>query len=139
MSEKFRRGLLRANAVFLVVAGLGAWLKLDFPASFAGSGPLAPLIAHEPSLGIGFIEAHGLALILGVVLWRAASTASWHLTAAAVHLLLGTCNIVFWQLYVITGTLAEGWVSTVIHGLLVALHAGAAISAARGPAARLAA
>ncbi len=136
MSANFRRLLLRVNAVFLVIAGLGAWLKLDFPASFAGAGPLAPLIAHEPSLGIGFIEAHGLALILGVVLWRAASTTSWHLTAAAVHLLLGTCNLVFWQLYVVTGTLPMGWVSTMIHGLLFALHAVAAVSAANGPTAR---
>jgi hypothetical protein len=136
MSADFRRVLLRANAVFLFVAGVGAWLKLDFPATFAGAGPLAPLIAHEPSLGIGFIEAHGLALILGVVLWRAATTTSWHLTAAAVHLLLGTCNVVFWQLYVVTGTLPMGWISTVIHGLLVALHAVAALSAAQASAVR---
>jgi hypothetical protein len=131
MSAKLRRLLLRFNAVFLLVAALGAWLTFDFPGSFAGSGPLGPLIAHEPSLGIGFVEAHGLALILAVLLWRAPAERSWHVTAAAIHLLLGVCNIVFWNMFVATNTLPMGWVTTVIHGVLVLLQAFAASSAAR--------
>lgn len=131
MSANFRRLVLRVNAVFLIVAGFSAWLNFDFPASFSGSGPLGPLIAHEPSLGIGFVEAHGLALILGVLLWRAPSEKSWHFTAVAIHLLLGVSNIAFWQIFVATNTLPMGWVSTVIHGLLVLLHAFAALTAPR--------
>jgi hypothetical protein len=131
MSVSLRRLLLRANAVFLIAAAVGAWVTADFPASFSGSGPLGPLIAHQPALGIGFVEAHGLAIILGVLLWRAASTTSWHLTAVAIHLLLGTCNVIFWQLFVATNTLPMGWITTVIHGLLVVLHSFAAWSAVR--------
>jgi len=131
MSANLRRLLLRFNAVFLIVAGLAAWVNFDFPGSFSGSGPLGPLIAHEPSLGIGFVEAHGLALILGVLLWRAPTEKSWHVTAIAVHLLLGVSNIVFWQIFVATNTLPMGWVSTVIHGVLVLLHAFAALAAPR--------
>jgi hypothetical protein len=135
MSANLRRLLLRANAVFLIVAGVGAWVTADFPASFSGSGPFGALIAHQPALGIGFIEAHGLAIILGVLLWRAASATSWHFTAAAIHLLLGTCNIIFWQLFIATDTLPMGWVTTVMHGLLFVLQSFAAWSAARDAAA----
>jgi hypothetical protein len=134
MSASFRRLLLRANAVFLIVAAVGAWVTADFPASFSGSGPIGPLIAHQPALGIGFIEAHGLAIILGVLLWRAASTTSWHLTGAAIHLLLGTCNVIFWQLFIATDTLPMGWVTTVMHALLFVLQSLAAWSAARDAA-----
>jgi hypothetical protein len=134
MSESARRVLLRVNAVFLFVAALGAWVTADFPASFSGSGPLGPLIAHQPALGLGFIEAHGLAIILGVLLWRAASTISWHLTAAAIHLLLGSCNVIFWQFFIATDTLLMGWVTTVMHGLLFVLQSFAAWFAARDAA-----
>ena len=129
MSVQFRRLLLRFNAVFLIVASLGAWLNMDFPGSFGGSGPLGPLIAHEPSLGIGFVEAHGLALILGVLLWRAPTDSAWHSTGAAIHLLLGASNVVFWQIFVTTNTLPIGWVSTSLHGTLFALHVIAALAA----------
>lgn len=134
MSTNFRRLLLRANAVFLIVAAVGAWVTADFPASFSGSGPIGSLISHQPALGIGFIEAHGLGIILGVLLWRAASTTSWHLTGTAIHLLLGTCNIIFWQLFVATDTLPMGWITTVMHGLLFVLQSFAAWSAARDAA-----
>ena len=134
MSVNFRRLLLRTNAAFLILAALGGWLQMDFPASFANSGPLAPLIAHEPALGIGFVEAHGLALILAVLLWRAPPERSWHLTAAAIHLLLGASNIVFWQLFVATNTVPMGWVTTVAHGLLFVLQSTAALAAGRAEA-----
>lgn len=131
MSASFRRWLLRGNAAFLIVAAVGAWVTADFPASFSGSGPFGPLVAHQPALGIGFVEAHGLAIILGVLLWRAASTVSWHLTSVAIHLLLGVCNVVFWQLFIATNTLTMGWVTTGLHGVLVVLQSIAAWSAAQ--------
>ena len=131
MSEKVRRLLLRINGAFLVVAALGGWLQMDFPAGFAGSGPHGPLIAHERALAIGFVEAHGLALILGVVLWRAPALRAWHLTGAAIHLLLGVSNVVFWQLFIATGTLPMGWVTTVAHALFFALQLVAALTAPR--------
>jgi hypothetical protein len=129
MPANLRRLLLRANAVFLIVAAVGAWVTADFPASFSGSGPMGTLIAHQPALGIGFIEAHGLAIILGVLLWRAPSAPSWHLTGAAIHLLLGSCNVIFWQFFIAMDALPMGWVTTVMHGLLFALQSFAAWSA----------
>lgn len=134
MSANFRRLLLRVNAVFLIVAAVGAWVSADFPASFSGTGPFGPLIAHQPALGIGFVEAHGLAIILGVLLWRAPSAPSWHITGAAIHLLLGACNIIFWQLFIATNTLPMGWITTVMHTLLFVLQSFAAWSAARDAA-----
>jgi len=131
MSANLRRLILRADGVFLAVAAVGAWVQADFPASFASSGPLGPLIAHEPALGIGFVEAHGLALILGVLLWRAPTETSWHITGAAIHLLLGASNIVFWQLFVAADLLPMGWITTLLHGLFFALQGVAAFAAAR--------
>jgi hypothetical protein len=48
---------------------------------------------------MGLVEANGLAVI-GVLLWRAQPLRSWHLTGAAVHVLLGASNLVFWQIFV---------------------------------------
>jgi hypothetical protein len=122
MSETLRRRLLRFNGAFLMLAALGGLVSMDLPAGFARTGPLAPLIDHERSLAIGFVEAHGLALILGVLLWRAPAERSWHLTAASIHLLLGGSNLVFWNLFVATGTLPMGFITTAVHGMLLALH-----------------
>jgi hypothetical protein len=71
-----------------------------------------------------------------VLVWRAASTVSWHLTGAAIHLLLGTCNIVFWDLFVATDTLPMGWITTAMHWLLFVLQSLAAGFASRSAAAR---
>ena len=127
MSDSFRQWLLRFNGAFLILAGVSAWITMDFPASFANAGPLAPLIAHETSLGIAFVEAHGLALIFGVLLasWRSETRA--HVTAAAIHLLLGVSNLVFWNLFVATDTIPMGYVTTVVHGVLFVAQACAAL------------
>jgi hypothetical protein len=127
-----RHILLRANGGFLVTAALGGWFQMDFPASISGAGPLGPLIAHERSLGIGFIEAHGLALIIGILLWRAPTQRSWHFTAAAVHLLLGVSNLVFWQLFLATNTLPMGYITTTFHGLFFGLQAFASFHGSPG-------
>jgi hypothetical protein len=63
--------------------------------------PRESILAIQPVAAVGFVEAHGLALILGVLFWRAASLRSWHLAAVAVHVLLGTANLVFWQTFIV--------------------------------------
>ena len=78
----FRQFVLRANAVYIGVAG-AAGLAFDVRAVLFGLGPQGQVIANAPYAAIGFVEAHGLALILGILLWRAAPQRSWHLTAAA--------------------------------------------------------
>ena len=57
-----------------------------------------------------------------------------HLTAAAVQLLLGISNIVFWQIFVSTGTIPMGVAVTTAHLVLAALQ----LAAASGPRARAA-
>ena len=77
MSIHFKRLLLRANAIFLLAASTGGFLS-DVRGIFFGLGPVGRVVAQAPDAGIGFIEAHGLAFILGVLLWRAESLRSWH-------------------------------------------------------------
>jgi hypothetical protein len=62
--------ILRANALYVGVAG-AAGLLFDIRGILYGAGPQGRILADAPHAGIGFVEAHGLALILGVVLWRA--------------------------------------------------------------------
>ncbi|WOS66023.1 hypothetical protein [Sinorhizobium fredii] len=78
-----------------------------------------------PGAAIGFIEAHGLAFILGVTLWRAESARSWYVVGVAVHLLLGTANLLFSQFFILTGTLAAGYLTTGLHGFFVFAHLAA--------------
>ena len=112
-------------------------MLMDIPAAFFSRGPAKELLAQAPHAAIGFVEAHGLALILGVLLWRAAPARSWHLTAVAVHLLLGTANIVFWQIFVAGHVLVMGYITTALHWLFVVLQLLAAL--ARQDASRFAA
>lgn len=97
--------------------------------NFFGLGPVARLVAEAPYAGLGFIEAHGLAFILGILMWRAQPARGWHLAAAAIHALLGTANLVFWQLFIVSDMLLVGYVTTALHGLFVVLQMSAAISA----------
>jgi len=52
------------------------------------------------------------------------------LTAAAIHVLLGTANLVFWQLFIAADMLTVGYVTTALHGLFAALQLLAASTAA---------
>ena len=128
-----RRSLLRANALFLLLAGAGG-LRSDILGIFFGQGPVGRIVTAAPHAGIGFVEAHGLAVILGVLLWRAAPERSWHLAAAAIHVLLGTSNVVFWQFFVAADMLAMGYITTLLHVLFVVLQLAAAmVGAAAAP------
>jgi hypothetical protein len=44
---------------------------------------------------------------------------------AAVHVLLGVSNVVFWPLFGFAGMLAVGYVTTALHGLFAVLQASA--------------
>ncbi len=135
MTDTTRRRILRANAIFLMLFGGSAFL-LDLKAHFTGSGAQAVLTSAAPHTMVGFVEAHGLAFIIGVVLWRALPTRAWHLTAASVHVLLGVSNLVFWQIFIAANLLPLGYVSTGFHFLFVVLHLWAAAGAVPSPASR---
>jgi hypothetical protein len=127
MTTAVRQLILRANALYIGVAAF-AGLVFDVRGMLFGVGPQGRLLASAPNAGIGFVEAHGLALILAVLLWRAAPGRSWHLTAAAMEVLLGTANLAFWQMFVDTGALAVGYVTTILHWTFVAAQCLAALA-----------
>lgn len=132
MTLQARRFILRANAVFLTVMSF-VGLVIDVAGVFFSRGPQSRILQRGsdgslPVEGIGFIEAHGLALILGITLWRASASRSWHLTAAATHLLLGAANLTFWNIFVESDMLALGYLSTIFHGVFVALQLTAAVA-----------
>jgi hypothetical protein len=131
MTMSIRTAILRANAIYLLVAAAGGFTA-DILGAFFGRGPVGPVIASAPHAAIGFVEAHGLAFIIGVLLWRAAATRAWHFTAAAVHVLLGTANLVFWQAFVAGDMLVVGYVTTALHWLFVGLQLAAAQAAGSG-------
>lgn len=130
MTPRLANLILRANAVFLIAASLGG-LATDIAGSFFGAGAEATLLGDVPGVGIGFIEAHGLALIFGVLLWRAERSAGWHLTAAAIHVLLGTANLLFWNFFIVADVLVVGYVTTILHWSFVVVELAAAASAPR--------
>jgi hypothetical protein len=134
MTKAIRQGILRANAIFLLVAATSGFLT-DVLGIFFSVGAQAPIIGSAPNAGIGFIEAHGLAFIIGVLLWRAAPVRSWHLTAAGVHVLLGVSNLVFWPIFVAADALWAGYVTTTLHWSFVALQLIAASSVGTNAAA----
>jgi hypothetical protein len=104
-------------------------MLFDIRGVLYGLGPQGRLLAQAPHAGIGFVEAHGLAMILAVLLWRAAPARSWHLTALAMEVLLGTSNLAFWDMFVATDALAVGYLTTGLHWVFVLLQAVAAMTA----------
>lgn len=136
MTTAIRRAILRANGGWLLLAAIPA-LAMDIAGAFFARGPEAAVLSAAPEAAIGFIEAHGLALIIGVLFCTAAPRRAWHLTGAAVHALLGTANLAFWQIFVTSNMLAAGYVTTGLHFTFLALQllaARAAGTAARAPA-----
>jgi hypothetical protein len=117
-----RRHVMRANALYLGVASTGA-LHADVLGAAFGQGPLVPVFAAVPHAAIGMLEAHGLALIVAVLFWRAAPAPKWHSAALAVHLLLVGANLAFWPLFGAAGMVGVGVVTTALHGLFALLQA----------------
>lgn len=124
-----RKLILRADAVFLGFAAFTAFFFADIPGVFLAKGPLASIGAAAPQAGIGFLEAHGLAFILAIVFFRVAPDRFWHLIGAGTHLLLGTCNLIFWEFFVSTDSLAMGYLTTGLHWTFVVLQLLAAAGA----------
>lgn len=142
MNTALRQRLLRINAIVLGGFGVFGLAVLDIPGACCQIGALGPVIRDAPSSAIGFIEAHGLAIIIAALLFRASQRVpdrSWHLTAAATHLLLGTANIVFWDIFDVGDVVWLGVMVTVMHFVfttaetVAALAAGEHVTAAGSP------
>src|SRR5262245_59781458 len=115
MTMRTRRTILRANAIYLGASAVAALLLLDLPQVLLGLGPQSRIVSDRPYVAVGFVEAHGLALILALLLWRATSDRFSHLVGAGAAALLGTANLVFWGIFPAIDSLAMGYVSTSLH------------------------
>ena len=131
MNTTIRNLILRANALYIGIAGF-AGMIFDIRGVLYGVGPQGRVLANAPYAGIGFVEAHGLAVILAVLLWRAKPEGSAHFTAAAVVALLGTANLAFWQAFIAMDALVLGYVTTALHWTFFGLNLGAALTIHKG-------
>ena len=105
----------------------GIQVVFELLAYHTGSGPYGYVFEESP-YAIGWVEAHGLAFIIGVLLLTVAARdlrRFWHLLAAAVHMLLGTANLVFWNSFIVFGMVPMGIAATIAHFVFVAAHIGA--------------
>jgi hypothetical protein len=128
MSVRTRQLILRANAAYVALFGT-AGFGFDLAGAFYGLGPQGRVLAQAPHAAIGFVEAHGLAVILAALLWRAAPERAWHIVGGAMVALLGISNLTFWQLFVQADALVMGYLTTSLHLTFAALHASAAATA----------
>lgn len=110
--------LLRTNALYLVTASAIAFVM-------NGLG--------MPIAGVGFVDAHELALIAGLLLWSATPRPCWHLAAAGVQALFAASNLAHWQTFVSAEIVPAGYLTTFMHVVFVALQCLAARAAAGSP------
>jgi hypothetical protein len=113
--------LMHADGAFLALVG-GTQMSFELLSYYTGSGPLGQVFAGS-HYTIGWVEAHGLACFIGILLISMAAAEpkrAWHGFAACVHLLLGGANLLFWQSFVFWERVPMGAAATVIHGLFLA-------------------
>ncbi|UOG41008.1 hypothetical protein [Leptospira noguchii] len=122
MSLSTRRLILQINGVVLMIASLGGFILMDVLGIFFGVGPAASLLKGQEFIGIGGFEAHGLAFILGVLLFKAEPKRFWHITAMAIHGLLGIANILMWGIFIAVNSLQMGYITTAMHCIFVLLQ-----------------
>jgi uncharacterized protein YbbK (DUF523 family) len=82
MNVTTRQLVLKANGVILGLFGVISFFMLDVRAVWFDSGPQTAVLRGMPAAGVGFLEAHGLAVILAIWFWRAGRAAyperAWH-------------------------------------------------------------
>jgi hypothetical protein len=124
----WRRGLLTVDGALLALTG-GVQALGDAASHFFGRGPLGARLMAEPGT-LGFFEAHGLALLVGLLLLggRREPGPRWFVVAAAVHLFLGGANLLYWPSFAHYGMAHVGAPATALHAVLFLLQAAAALS-----------
>jgi hypothetical protein len=126
-----RRLILRFHALYLGLSAVAGLVFMDLAAVRYGSGPEATVISDAPFSAIGFIEAHGLALIISALFWRAPVERAWHVAGVVTAALLGICNLSFWEIFVAADALSVGYLTTGLHLTVATLQLGAALPALR--------
>ena len=115
--------VLKLNAFFLMLIG-SLQIIFELLSHFIGAGPLADRFLASPYT-LGFFEAHGLAVLMGILLWRAAANPQrfWHQLAVVIHVLLGGANLLFWNSFIQLDFVTPGIIATVFHGIFVVMEA----------------
>lgn len=120
---KFRRTILVFNALFLGLTGFAQMIFEAF-SHFCGIGPLGKIFTDMPYT-IGFFETHGLAVLVGAIMFHASlgkPERFWHLFSVGVQLLLGGANLMFWDSFIRLDFVIPGRVATVFHGIFIPVH-----------------
>jgi hypothetical protein len=125
MTLQTRSKILRLNGLYLMLSAVSGAI-MDIRGIFFGAGPEAIVVRQAPYSGIGLLEAHCLAFIVGLILWRAETVRFSHLIGGTAVAVLGTCNLVFWQIFVAVGNLTMGYFFTSLHWLFAILQFAAA-------------
>ena len=123
LAQTGSRWILRFDSFFLGLAGTVAMIA-ETVGHFLGLGPLAETRGSPHTIG-GF-EAHGLAVLIAILLFHGATAADrklWHVVGLTTHLFLASANLLYWSSFVYHGLLPVGIVSTVLHIILVVAHA----------------
>jgi hypothetical protein len=122
--ERRSRRTLRVDGAFLIAAGLVQLIN-ELLSNYRGTGLHGDTFTDSPYT-IGFVEAHGLAAMIGVLLlWaaRQADRRSFHRFAIATHVFLGAANVIFWTSFVELDFVVAGALATAAHGVLIVAHA----------------
>jgi hypothetical protein len=119
MNTAMRKLILRTDGLLLGAFGTFG-LIMDLVGYFTGGGTWQNQLLNNPIM-IGFVEAHGFAIICAVLLFRAASgdRPTGHWLGMMIHILLGTANLIFWQIYLDLNQLPLGYISTSFHWIFV--------------------
>lgn len=118
------RRTLRIDGRFLVAAGT-VQLVSELLSHYRSSGLHGDTFADSPYT-IGFIEAHGLAAMLGaLLLWssRQRDRDFFHGFAIVIHAFLTAANIVFWNSFVEFDFIAPGVLATAAHTVFIGCQA----------------
>jgi hypothetical protein len=115
--------VLKLNSLFLLLIG-SLQIIFELLSHFMGVGPLADRFLESPYT-LGFFEAHGLAVLMGILLWRAAANPQKfsHQLAVIIHILLGGANLLFWNSFIQLDFVIPGIVATVFHGVFIVVQA----------------
>ena len=130
--RRLRRLVMVADGVFLAVVG-AAQVTFELLGYYAGAGPFGAVFDGSPYT-IGWVENHSFALLVGVLFLAVAvqdGRRFWHGFGAAVHLMLGLANLVFWSSFVHFDVVPMGVAATIAHGVFVVAQTGCLISTRR--------
>jgi hypothetical protein len=118
-----KKTVLLIDGYFLAFMSTAAG-AIDLIGYFTGKGPFGG-IYYQNSNTIGGFEAHCLAVIIGIIFIRkskSAETGFFCKMAIAIHLALGTSNLIWFQVFYDTNTQPMGIITTFAHFVFIVFH-----------------